>query len=66
MANLDWVLVCKEVDDLECMCNDADGQQFLSVVATLHHKTKGVYSHYDLCCSNIITNLSTSRSTIGI
>ena len=52
-AYLDGVLVGEEVDDLERVCNDADGEELLSVVAALHHQAsrKGVrvckvYSKY--------------------
>jgi len=36
--DLDWVLVGKEVDDLECVLNDLDGLQLFTVVATVHHQ----------------------------
>ena len=39
-ANLDRVLVGEQVDDLESVSNNADGQKLLSVVATLHHQAK--------------------------
>jgi hypothetical protein len=38
--NLNRVLVGEEVDDFESVSNDADGQEFLSVVATLHHQAE--------------------------
>lgn len=38
MAHLDGVLVGEEVDDLEGVGDDADGQELLAVVATLHHE----------------------------
>ena len=36
-AHLDGVLVGEEVDDLERVRDDADGQELLAVVAALHH-----------------------------
>ena len=35
---LDGVLVGEEVDDLERVRDNADGQELLAVVATLHHQ----------------------------
>ena len=40
--NLKWVLVGEEVDDLECVCNDSNGQELLAVVAALHHQAKRI------------------------
>ena len=37
-ADLDGVLVGEEVDDLERVRDDADGQELLAVVAALHHQ----------------------------
>ena len=37
-TDLDGVLVGEEVDDLESVRDDADSQELLSVVATLHHQ----------------------------
>ena len=42
--NLDRILVCEEVNDLERMCDNADSQELLAIVATLHHQTKRIYS----------------------
>ena len=39
-TDLDGVLVREEVDDLERMCDDADGQELLAVVAALHHQAR--------------------------
>jgi hypothetical protein len=39
-SNLDWVLVGEEVDDLERMCNNADGEKLLSIITTLHHQAE--------------------------
>ena len=36
-TDLDGVLVGEEVDDLERMCDNANGQKLLAVVAALHH-----------------------------
>jgi hypothetical protein len=38
VANLDGVLVGEEVDNFECVGNNADRHELLSVVATLHHQ----------------------------
>jgi hypothetical protein len=35
---LDWVLVWEEVNDLERVRDNADGEELLSVVTTLHHQ----------------------------
>ena len=43
-TNLNRILVCEEVDDLECMRDNADSQELLAIVATLHHQTKRVDS----------------------
>jgi hypothetical protein len=43
-SNLDWVLVCEEVNDLERMCNNADSEKLLAVIATLHHQTESAHS----------------------
>ena len=37
-AHLDGVLVGEEVDDLERVRDDADGEELLAVVAALHHQ----------------------------
>ena len=37
-THLDRVLVGEEVDNFEGMCNNADGQELLAVVAALHHQ----------------------------
>ena len=63
---LERVLVGEEVDDLERVRDDADGQELLAVVAALHHQAKG-----DMCASSRMTilertHLSTNRSTMGI
>ena len=36
-AHLDGVLVGEEVDDLERVRDDADGEELLAVVAAVHH-----------------------------
>ena len=36
--NLDRVLVAEQVDDFECVGDNADGQELLAVVAALHHQ----------------------------
>ena len=36
--DLDGVLVGEEVDDFEGVGNDADGEELLAVVASLHHQ----------------------------
>jgi hypothetical protein len=36
--DLNRVLVGQQVDDLERVCNDADGHELLAVVAALHHQ----------------------------
>ena len=38
-TDLDWVLVREEVDDFECVCDDADGHELLAIVTALHHQT---------------------------
>ena len=37
-AHLDGVLVGEEVDDLERVRDDADGEELLAVVAAVHHE----------------------------
>jgi len=37
-TDLDGVLVGEEVDDLKCMCDDANCHELLAVVAALHHQ----------------------------
>ena len=44
--NLDRILVCEEVNDLERMCDNADSQELLAIVATLHHQTERIYSEF--------------------
>jgi len=39
------ILVCKEVDDLEGMCDDSDSQDLLAVVTTVHHE--GIHKTFD-------------------
>jgi hypothetical protein len=39
-ADLDGVLIGKEVDDLKGVCDNANCHELLSVVATLHHQAK--------------------------
>jgi hypothetical protein len=65
-SNLDWVLVGKEMDDLERMCNNADSEKLLAVITTLHHQTESAHIQYGRRYDNIIANLSTRRSTMGI
>lgn len=48
--NLDWVLVGEEVDDLERVRDDADGEELLAVVATLHHQACEASAFRDLWC----------------
>lgn len=36
-TDLDGVLVGEEVDNLECVSDDADSHELLAVVAALHH-----------------------------
>ena len=40
-AHLDGVLVREEVDDLERVRDNADGQELLAVVAAVHHERVG-------------------------
>jgi hypothetical protein len=35
---LDGVLVGEEVDDLKCVCDDANCHELLAIVATFHHQ----------------------------
>jgi hypothetical protein len=65
LTNLDGVLVGEEVDDLECMCDDADSHKLLAVVAALHHQTAVILSTFTLV-KGPCAHLSTNRSTIGI
>ena len=37
-AHLDGVLVGEEVDDLERVRDNADSEEFLAIVTTLHHQ----------------------------
>ena len=37
-THLNGVLVGEEVDDFECVCNNANGHELLAIVATLHHQ----------------------------
>lgn len=70
--DLDRVLVGEEVDDLERVRDNANGQELLAVVATLHHQAKprkhsSVFISFN--CYNLAisaAHLSTRRSTIGI
>jgi hypothetical protein len=39
-THLDRVLVGQEVDDFECVGNDADGEEFLAIVAAFHHHSE--------------------------
>lgn len=39
-AHLDGVLVGEKVDDLESVRDNADSQELLSVVASLHHQAR--------------------------
>jgi hypothetical protein len=48
LTDLNGVLVGEEVDDLECMCNDADSHKLLAVVASLHHQTTVMLSIFTL------------------
>lgn len=79
---LNGVLVCQEVDDLERMCNNADGQELLAVVATLHHQARTKkrivgkthvrervrrQDEFRGVKAHVVnTHLSTNRSTMGI
>ncbi len=35
--DLNGVLVCEEMDDFECVCDDTEGQKLFAIVAALHH-----------------------------
>mmetsp|Transcript_9720 Transcript_9720/g.19246 ORF Transcript_9720/g.19246 Transcript_9720/m.19246 type:complete len:206 (-) Transcript_9720:27-644(-) len=37
--NLNWVLVCEQVDDIERVLDNTDSHQFLSIVTSVHHQT---------------------------
>lgn len=37
-THLNGVLVGEEVNDFECVCNNANGHKLLAIVATLHHQ----------------------------
>ena len=69
---LDGVLVGEEVDDLKRVRDNADGQELLSVVATLHHQARYVQkcqlhiSTWDQNQGVTAAHLSTNRSTMGI
>jgi hypothetical protein len=39
---LDGVLVCEQVDNFECVRNDSDGHQLLSIVTALHHQAANI------------------------
>jgi hypothetical protein len=39
-SHLDGVLVAEQMDDLKRVCDDADGQYLLAVVAALHHQAE--------------------------
>jgi len=41
---LDWILVGKEVDDFERMCDNTDSEKLFAVIATLHHQTESLQS----------------------
>jgi len=36
-TDLNGILVGEEMNDLECVCNDADGHELLAIIAALHH-----------------------------
>jgi len=48
LTDLDGVLVSEEVDNLKCMCDDADSHELLAVVAALHHQTAVILSNSTL------------------
>lgn len=66
-SNLDRILVGEEMNDFEGVGDDADGQEFLAVVAALHHQAE---CNFQLSLKEInpiaISYLSTNRSTMGI
>lgn len=37
-THLDRILVREEMNNLKRMCDDADGQQFLAIIAAFHHQ----------------------------
>ena len=68
LTYLDGVLVGEEVDDLERVRDNADGEELLAVVASLHHQAR---EEGDVCLrmgtiTRTSTHLSTNRSTMGI
>ena len=73
-TDLDGVLVGEEVDDLERMCDNANGQKLLAVVAALHHQANIHSNTRPATASEAVrplrraynAHLSTNRSTMGI
>ena len=66
-THLDRVLVGEKVNDLKRVCDDADGQELLAVVATFHHKTGSQGKRLrSFLSAPMMAYLSTRRSTMGI
>jgi hypothetical protein len=66
-TDLDGVLVGEEVDDLKCVCDDANCHELLAVVAALHHQANVIpMLRYFLRNQDYNAHLSTNRSTMGI
>lgn len=42
MTHLDGVLVGEEMNDFECMGDDADSEKLFAVVAPLHHQAEDI------------------------
>jgi len=42
MTHLDGVLVGEEMNDFECMGDDADGEKLFAVVAPFHHQAEDI------------------------
>ena len=56
-TDLDGVLVGEEVDDLERVRNNADGEELLAVVAALHHQAEfRQHRHFLVCAQNSPVN----------
>merc|ERR1740130_102829 len=64
-VDLDWVLVCKQVDDFECMLHDANSHGFLAVVPAVHHhgaaKTLDNWAHGLAKATLLVTALGVGK-----
>lgn len=59
--NLDRVLVGEEVDDLECVRDDPDGEELLAIVAPLHHQAMRIENRVAMLGLEISCNTERER-----